>query len=135
MKTQNLSNGNIHKVRTLSKITQLILTFSLIIIETTIEGYQQKSDLLLCMISAEASKPAIAAVAQALANRERRRLLASPSTTGQPFKITVDELDEILEGRFHVLLCAHPQPIFNPPSSKIRRRWAFLARFYDHPPP
>ncbi|KAF8960976.1 hypothetical protein BDZ97DRAFT_1264615 [Flammula alnicola] len=57
-----------------------------------------KSDLLLCMISAEASKPAIAAAARALARTESRRLRnSSPSEKREPYKLTVEELDRILE--------------------------------------
>ncbi|KAF9480983.1 hypothetical protein BDN70DRAFT_992226 [Pholiota conissans] len=69
-------------------------------LQKTTEGSQKKADLLLCVISSEASKPAIAAVAQALADRERRQLYSNSSastTTKRPFKLTVEELDEILE--------------------------------------
>ncbi len=50
------------------------------------------------MISAEASKPAIAAVAQALAEKERRRV---DRDNTRPYKLSVGDLDQILEG----LLC------------------------------
>lgn len=68
------------------------------IAETPAESVQ-KSDLLLCMISAEASKPTIAAVASALAERERARVTRTPSAgTATPFKLSVDDLDQLLEG-------------------------------------
>jgi dehydrodolichyl diphosphate syntase complex subunit NUS1 len=62
-----------------------------------------KSDLLLCLISGEAAKPAIAAAARALAREESRRLQSDPVLRQQKerqeyrYELSVKELEQILE--------------------------------------
>lgn len=57
------------------------------------------------MISAEASKPAIAAVAQALAEKERRRV---DRDAARHYKLSVEDLDQILEGQLYSLYLHRP---------------------------
>ncbi|CAA7265845.1 unnamed protein product [Cyclocybe aegerita] len=57
-----------------------------------------KNDLILCLASREASKPAIAAAARVLAQTRNRPLRkAGRSHKGQPFILSVDQLDDLLE--------------------------------------
>ncbi|KAF9535427.1 hypothetical protein CPB83DRAFT_754001 [Crepidotus variabilis] len=56
------------------------------------------NDLLLCLVSRESSKPAVAATAQAIAQTQRNRSLrTSRSQKGTQFALSVEELDKLLE--------------------------------------
>ncbi|KAF5313078.1 hypothetical protein D9619_003537 [Psilocybe cf. subviscida] len=81
-------------------------------------AYAPKSDLALCLISGEASKPAIAATARALAREESRRLQSDPALRQQKerqeyrYELSVKELEQILEDESGLLppdfMIVHP---------------------------